>query len=178
MLFILSQPIIRDSLYIRYYLESYSNTTINDIYDMYFILFELGITITISERSCDNIVDLIRTYSENEVLMHFIKHPSLRTIIDKIKVFDLNIDDYINDRFGIIEETHTVIFDDQFHYAGITELDDTYRHPPHLDITRLKMIYYTDPLFTELIGPYNLSSDQIQELTDVVQESGLNLVDN
>ena len=169
-LFIFEHPIICHSLYERYYLNNYRGANIFNIYRMYYFLFELGIPIP--GRSSNNIRDLIVDYSETEILMDFIKTPSLYIILDGIISARLNISNHIRNRMDEIEETQTIIFKDQFHYSGVTELDNFYKEPSGLGPNEFMMMFYTDPSFADLIGPYNLRSNQIQNLKEIIRKSG------
>jgi hypothetical protein len=104
--------------------------------------------------------------------MDFIKMPSLLVILDEIKSAKLSVYKHIVTRTFDIEQTHTITFRDQFHYSGIIELDYSYVEPRGTGPDNLVMMFYTDPSFANLIGPYNLSPDQIVRLKSVIRRSG------
>jgi hypothetical protein len=147
---------------------------------MFYLLFLLGffwqiddgiiIESDLTDSNTNNIVSLIRNYSEAELLI-YINDPALDTILTEFFSSDLSpsIIDHIRARMEELERDRTIIFTNRLTYGGVIERDDDYKPPLGIGSDELTMMFYTDPNFTKLIGDYELSEDQVSFLTDVVE---------
>ena len=173
--FILSHPMIRNQIFERYYLDKYDTyINIEDIYNMFYILFEAGYkldshTFEISANgTVTTIIELIQNYTEIEVLLSYLKQPNLQKILTELNETNILYDplSHLDIRLNQIKQDRTIIFSDQFHYVGTEELDENYQEPRDLSET-LMMMFYTDPAFAELIGPMPLE-DNIQTIQNII----------
>lgn len=180
--FILSHPAIRDQVFIRYYLQfqmESTKKTINDVYYMFYLIFQLGYSLDIdyyiriimeAGGSVSKISDLIHYYSENTILMLYSKQSDLENITHEIgRGADIphNIIYHIDNRLQIIRNRENVIFSDRFHYSGTTDLSEP-DNSAQVDNDDLEMLFYTDPSFSHLIGPFELMDHEIRFLNDLI----------
>ena len=179
--YILSNHIVEYNIYVRYYLENYSNFTIIAVYNMFYILYLLAahwqiddvilIKSDSDEFTSNNLISLIFNYRESELIMHIMKQPSLHTILTLFHTgdFKVSISDHITIRMHEIEQHQTIRFRDRFTYEGVTELDGSYQRPPGIGPNELIMMFYTDPDFHNLIGDYEFGLDQEIYLNDMLR---------